>query len=95
METLYEPSRQPLDLLQTISVSNKVRRAGLHGVLKIGPNQRVIKDTDSSANGRRIINIRLSLEATSLQWMEGEQELSMRTFVTCMELPRFPVAKDD
>ncbi len=82
-ETLYEPRRQPLDLLQTISVGNKVRQADLHSVLKMAPNQRVIRgganaDTDSSANDRLIINsIRLALEAASLQWMEGEKELSM------------------
>ncbi len=43
-ETLYDPRRQTLDLLQTIGVGNKVRRAGLHTLLKMGPNQRVIKE---------------------------------------------------
>ncbi len=34
----------------------------------------------SSAKDRLIINsIRFALEAASLQWMEGEKELSMRT----------------
>ncbi len=70
------------------------------------PNQRARKglnaDTDSSSNDRIIIhNIRLNLEAASLQWMEGEKELSMRTprslttFATCMELPGLLVAKDN
>ncbi len=37
-------------------------------------------DTDRSANDRFIIkSIRLALEAASLQWMEGEKELPMRT----------------
>ncbi len=86
METLEKPRRQPLDLLQTIGIGNKVRRAGLHGVLKMRLNQRIIKggggnaDTNSSVNDRLIINsIRLALEVASLQWMEGEKELSMRT----------------
>ncbi len=59
-------------------------------------------DTDSSANDHFITNnIRLALEATSLQWTEGEKELSMRTlrslttFVTCMKLPGLPVASDN
>ncbi len=39
---------------------NKVRQAGLHGVLVIN-------------------SFRLALEAASLQWMEGEKELSKRT----------------
>ncbi len=58
-------------------------------------------DTDSSANGHLIKNnIRLALEAASLQWMEGEMELSMRTprpltaFAACMELPELLVARD-
>ncbi len=48
-------------------------------------------DTDSPANEHLfIISIRLALEAASLQRMEGELELSMRTprslttFLTCM-----------
>ncbi len=49
-ETLYEPRRPPLDLLQTVGVGNKVRRAGLHSVLKMRPNQRVIK---GSKRGRK------------------------------------------
>ncbi len=98
METLYEPGRQPLDLLKIIGVGNKVRRTGLHSVFKMEPNQCVIKganaDTDISAYDRLIMNnIRLALKAASLQWMEGEKELSMRkprsltTFATCMESP--------
>ncbi len=60
------------DLLQTIGDGNKVRRVGLHSVLKMGSNQRVIKgganaDMDSSANDRLIINsLRLALGAASL-----------------------------
>ncbi len=84
-ETLHEPRRQPLNSLQTIGVSNKVLREGLHSVLdgaeptcyRGGANA----DTDSSANDHLI---RLALEAASLQWLEGEKELSMRT-------PRFVV----
>ncbi len=95
-------------MLQAIGVGNKVRRTGLHSVVKMGPNLRVIKggganvDKDSSANDRLIINnIRLALEADSLQWMESEKELPMRTprssttFATCMESPGLPVARDN
>ncbi len=75
---------QQLDLLQTINVGKKVQGAGLHSVLKMGPNQRIIKgantDTNSSANDRLIISsIGIALGAASFQWMEGEKELSMRT----------------
>ncbi len=36
--------------------------------------------TDSSTNERLIVySICLALEAASLQWMEGEKELSVRT----------------
>ncbi len=56
----------------------------------------------TTPNDRLIINrIRVALEAASLQWMEGEKELSMRTpmplttFATYMELPGLPVAKDN
>ncbi len=105
-ETLYEPHRQLLDLLQTIGVGNKVRRAGLHSTPKMRPSERVIKganaDTDNSVNGYRVINrTLLTLEAASLQWMEGEKEFSMKTsrslttFATCMELPGLPVARDN
>ncbi len=34
-KTLYELRRQPLDLLQTIGVGYKFRRAGPHSVLKV------------------------------------------------------------
>ncbi len=49
----------------------------------------------------RTENIRLALEAASLQWMEGEKEFFMRThrslttFTTCMESPGLPVARDN
>ncbi len=56
VETLY----QPLDLLQTIGAGNRVRRAGLYSVLKMGEDQLVIKGcnvgANSSANDRLIIN---------------------------------------
>ncbi len=79
----------------------------MHSVVKMGPNLCVIKgganvDTDSSANDRLIINnIRLDLEAASLQGMESEKELSTRTprssttFATCMDSPGLPVARDN
>ncbi len=71
----------------------------------MGPNQRIIKgantDTNSSANDRLIINsIGIALGASSLQWMESEKELSMRTtmslkvFATCVKAPGLPVARD-
>ncbi len=41
METLYELRREPLYLFQKIGIGNKVRRAGLHNVLKMGAVQRV------------------------------------------------------
>ncbi len=54
------------------------------------------------AKNRLIINSNhLTLEAASLQWMEGKKELSMRTsrslttFSTCMELPGLPVERDN
>ncbi len=51
-ETLYEPRPKPQDLLHTIGVGNKIRRASLHSILKVGPYQRFIKgrsisDTDT------------------------------------------------
>ncbi len=92
-ETLYGPRRHPLDVHQTIGVENKVRRAGLRSILKMGPNKCVI-------NGDKHLTInyiRLNLETASLQRMEGEKELSMRTsrslttFGTCMESPGLQV----
>ncbi len=57
-ETLYESRRQPLDLLQTIGVGDKVGRADLHS----GAEHTCYKgggganaDTDSSVNDRLII----------------------------------------
>ncbi len=72
METLYEPRRQLLYLLLAIGVGNTVRWSGLQSVLKIEPNQRVVKaDMDSSASGRLIIkSTSFALEEASLQWME-------------------------
>ncbi len=58
--------------------------------------------TDSSTNERLIIySICLALEAASLHWMVGGEELSMRTprslttFAACMELPGSPMARDN
>ncbi len=63
-----------MDLLQTIGVGCKVRRAGLHSALKMGPKGgEVNADTGSSANDRLIMNsTRLALEAASLQGVEDE-----------------------
>ncbi len=66
-------------------------------LLKTTELRRANAVTDSSANDHLIMyNIRLSLGAASLQWVEGEKELSMRTtFATCMESPGLSVAKDN
>ncbi len=48
-----------------------------------------------------VSSIGLALEAASLQWMEAEKELSVRTprsktlLTTCMELPGLPLARDN
>ncbi len=65
-EPLYESRRQSLYLLQTFRVDNKVRRTGLHNVLKFGPNQRFTN------------NKHLALEAAPAM-DGGEKERSMRT----------------
>ncbi len=90
---LYEPRRQPLGSPHTIDVGNKVRRAGLHNVLKMVSKQRIVKGGgNADTNYHLIKNItRLVLEAASLQWMECKEGLSKRTHrflrksAVCME----------
>ncbi len=91
---LYQPRRQPLDQLQAIGV----RRARLQSVLKMGRTSVLYADTDSSVKDRLIrYSKRLALDAASLQWMEGEKELSMRAskpltkLATYIEFPGIPV----
>ncbi len=71
-ETLNDSITIPLDSLQTIGRGNKVRRAGLNGVLKNGLNLRGINranvDTDSSANDHVCLNnIPIALEVEILE----------------------------
>ncbi len=62
-------------LLQTIGVGNTARRAGMHSVLKMGPNQFAVRGGGQTQT--RIVQRKTSL--SSLQRMESEKKLSTRT----------------
>ncbi len=92
-ETLYEPRHQS----RFAPSGHRWQRA-----LASRPAQRKSRTNARSARTRIVqlskTMLHLALKASSLQWMEGEKEPSMRmprsltTYVACMASPGIPVA---